>query len=238
MRLTSFIVLIALSLGSQLRAATDAVLKKQTQELVDAITAGDASAWRRYLHERATITTEDGEVYTKAKMVEGIKPLAQGVSGSIVITDFKTIDHGTVAITNYLNDEHENYHGHKLHCQYRSTDTWLKMKDGWRLIAAQLIALRTDPPSIALAANLLDAYVGRYELTPEISYEIRKRADGQLEGQRTGRAAELLMAEAPDVLFVPGHPRYRRIFKRDEQGRITSMTERREAWDIDWKRLP
>ncbi|MEA2571162.1 MAG: hypothetical protein QOI24_3163 [Acidobacteriota bacterium] len=237
MRLTSFVVVTAFCLGSQLSAATDAILKKQTQELVDAITAGDASVWQRYLHERATITTEDGDVFSKAKMVEGIKPLADGVSGSIKIIDFKAIEHGTVAITNYVDDEYENYHEHKLHCQYRSTDTWLKTKDGWRLIAGQLIALRTDPPAIQLAPALLDAYVGRYSLTPDISYEIRKRSDGQLEGQRTGRAAEMLMAEAPDVLFVPGRPRYRRIFKRDEQGHITAMAERREAWDIDWKRL-
>ena len=237
MRLTSFFVVTALCLGSQLSAATDAILKKQTQELVDAITAGDASVWQRYLHERATITTEDGEVFSKAKMVEGIKPLADGVSGSIKVIDFKAIEHGTVAITNYVDDEYENYHEHKLHCQYRGTDTWLKTKDGWRLIAGQLIALRTDPPAIQLAPALLDAYVGRYSLTPDISYEIRKRPDGQLEGQRTGRAAEILMVEAPDVLFVAGRPRYRRIFKRDEQGNITAMAERREAWDIDWKRL-
>ena len=91
MRLTSFFVVTALCLGSQLSAATDAILKKQTQELVDAITAGDASVWQRYLHERATITTEDGEVFSKAKMVEGIKPLADGVSGTIKIIDFKSI---------------------------------------------------------------------------------------------------------------------------------------------------
>ena len=44
-------------------------------------------------------------------------------------------------------------------------------------------------------------------------------------------------AEAPDVLFVPGKPRYRKVFLRGPDGRITGFAERREAWDIVWKRL-
>ena len=48
--------------------------------------------------------------------------------------------------------------------------------------------------------------VEQIKLTPEISYEIRQGGDS-LVGQRTGRKAEGLRAEAPEVLFVPGHPR-------------------------------
>jgi hypothetical protein len=57
-----------------------------------------------------------------------------------------------------------------------------------------------------------------------------------MEGQRPGREAEKLLAEAPDVLFVPGQPRYRYVFLRDSDGRITGFAQRREAWDLVWKR--
>lgn len=80
--------------------------------------------------------------------------------------------------------------------------------DGWRLVAGQVLALRTDPPSVALPASLRDQYCGRYALTPEIAFEIRRKGDA-LVGQQAGRKAEELLAEAPDVLFVPGKPRYR-----------------------------
>jgi hypothetical protein len=42
--------------------------------------------------------------------------------------------------------------------------------------------------------------------------------------------------EATDVLFVPGRPRYRYIFLRDAAGKITGLAQRREAWDLVWKR--
>jgi hypothetical protein len=70
----------------------------------------------------------------------------------------------------------------------------------------------------------------------EISYEIRLEG-GALVGQQTGRKPEVLRAEVRDVLFVPGRPRYRKIFRRDTDGRITDFAERREAWDLVWSRV-
>lgn len=229
-----------LSLPPPARAAEEdvaALLQRQTQELIDAITTGTPAVWERYLDPQAIYTAEDGTVYSKAQMVEQTKPLPAGVSGNIKVADFKAVVHGPVAVTSYINDEDETYHGHKLHCQYRTTDTWLKTPTGWRLIAGQVLALRTDPPAVELPAKQRQEYCGRYALTPEITYEIRCTARG-LEGQQSGRAAEPLRAEAPDVLFVPGKPRYRKIFQRGPDGHITGFAERREAWDIDWKRLP
>jgi hypothetical protein len=230
---------VLLSAATATPASEDdaAVLHRQTQELMDAITHGSAAVWDRYLDAKSIYTAEDGALQTKAQMVEGTKPLPEGVSGNIKVIDFKATVHGPVAITNYVSDEHEDYHGHKLHCQYRTTDTWLKTPAGWRLIAGQVLALRTDPPAVPFTSRQVNEYVGRYALTPAITYEIRRQGGG-LEGQQIGRPAEPLKAEAPDVLFVPGKTRYRKIFKRAPDGRVTGFAERREAWDIDWKRLP
>jgi hypothetical protein len=211
------------------------VLRRQTQELLDAVTGGTPSVWSRYLHDKLSYTAEDGDVLTKAQMVEQIGPLPSGVSGKLQVTDFKVAVHDAVAIATYISDEHEDYHGHKLHCQYRSTDTWVKTRAGWRLIAGQVIALRTDPPAVPLTAAQMKQYVGRYALSADFSYEIRVK-DGRLEGQQSGRAAEPLRAEAPDVLFVPGKPRYRKVVRRAPGGQVTGFFERREAWDLDWKR--
>jgi hypothetical protein len=113
----------------------------------------------------------------------------------------------------------------------------MKTRTGSRLIAAQVLALRTDPPSAPIAASLRGEYCGRYSLTPAIAYEIRCNGE-TLEGQQTGRKPEELRAEAPDVLFVPGRPRYRYVFLRDAAGKITGFAQRREAWDLIWKRAP
>jgi len=238
-RLAGLTGAVLLSAATAMPASEDAaaVLHRQTQELMDAITHGSAAVWDRYLDAKAIYTAEDGTLQTKAQMVEGTKPLPAGVSGNIEVIDFKATVHGPVAITNYVSDEHEDYHGHKLHCQYRTTDTWLKTPAGWRLVAGQVLALRTDPPAVPFNSRQMNEYVGRYALTPAITYEIRRQGEG-LVGQQSGRPAEPLKAEAPDVLFVPGKTRYRKIFKRAPDGHVTGFAERREAWDIDWKRLP
>jgi Domain of unknown function (DUF4440) len=211
-------------------------LRRQAQELIDAITTGSAGVWEKYLDPEARYVDESGDVQTRADMIAGIKPLPDGVSGSIKVQDFDAVVHGDVAVATHVDDENEVFHGHKLHCKYRTTETWKKTKEGWRLIQAQVVALRTDPPAIPISAALREQYCGEYALTPAIHYEIRCKGE-LLEGQQTGRKPETLRAEAPDVLFVPGKPRYRYVFVRDAAGKITGFAQRREAWDLVWERV-
>ena len=212
-----------------------ALLKRQTQELVDAIGTGSAEVWDRYLDPDVRYVDETGTVSTKKEMVEQTKPLPSGVSGTIRVTEFDAAVHGDVAVTTYVDDETENFHGHELHCRYRTTDTWKKSPAGWRLIGGQVLAIREDPPAVALSPALRREYSGTYVLAPGIAYEIRGAGD-RLEGQQTGRKSEVLLAEAPDVLFVPGKPRYRYVILRDAGGAIVGFAQRREAWDLVWKR--
>ncbi|HET7452164.1 MAG TPA: DUF4440 domain-containing protein [Thermoanaerobaculia bacterium] len=237
MRLPAVLVPILLLPGLPLRAApadeVPVVLERQTQELFDAISAGDAKVWDRYLDAEVRYTDENGTVSRKKEMVDATRPLPPGVSGTIRVTDFHAVVFGDVAVATHVEDEHEDYHGHPLHCRYRTTDTWKRTPEGWRLIAAQVIALREDPPAVPLASAARAEYCGTYALAPGVDYEIRAKEDG-LEGRQTGRPWEDVRAEAPDVLFVPGKPRYRKIFRRDGSGKITGFADRREAWDLVW----
>jgi len=100
------LALLPLQGTTQASEDVTAVLRRQSQELVDAITNGSAAVWERYLDEKATYTGEDGAVMTKAEMVGQIKPLPEGVSGNLEVTDFKVTLHGPVAVATYVNDEH------------------------------------------------------------------------------------------------------------------------------------
>ena len=213
-----------------------ALLQRQSQELADALGAGSAAVWERYLDPDVRYVDETGEIQRKKELVDDVRPFPPGISGSIRILDYEAAVHGDTAFATYVNDENEDYHGARLHCQYRTTETWVKRPEGWRLIGAQVLAMRTDPPAVAISAERRREYAGKYALTPDLAYEIR--ADGEaLLGQQTGRKPEALQAEAPDVLFVPGKPRYRYVLLRDAQGRITGLAQRREAWDLVWKRV-
>ena len=97
------------------------------------------------------------------------------------------------------------------------------------------LAVLDDPPAVALPPATLAQYVGSYELTPDIRYTIR--LDGtRLLGQRTGGKEVELKAEGPDILFVPGSPRSRKVFYRDASGQVTGFGDRREGHDIRWRR--
>ena len=221
--------------GSARDEDVPAILQRQTQELLDAITSGSASVWERLLDPRVSFTNEDGELRSKRAMVADIRPLPKTITGTITLTDFKATVHGDVAVTTHVDDEHETFHGHALHCQCWTTDTWIRTAQGWRLIGSQVLALRSDPPEVELTPAQLDEFVGTYGLAPDLHYEIR-RSGAVLIGQETGRTPDTLRAETRDVLFVPGRPRYRKVFSRDGEGRAVGFAERREAWDLVWTR--
>jgi len=229
--------LLAILLLAATPVSVESQLKAQTQELADAIAPGKAAVWQRYLDDDVVVTTEDGSVQTKSEILRDFRPVPEGVSGRIDVIDFHARVHDRVAIATYVMDEHETYHGQELHCQYRTTDTWLRKPDGWRLIASQVLALLGTPPAMRISDAIASSYAGTYELAPGITYEIRR--DGQtLQGRRGENGKwETLLAEAPDVLFVPGKLRYRKIVSRDSEGKVTGFVDRREAWGLVWTKV-
>jgi hypothetical protein len=78
-------------------------------------------------------------------------------------------------------------------------------------------------------------YAGSYKLTADIATTIRCTQDG-LTGERTGRPPAQYLAEVPDVFFVAGQPRTRRVFVRDAQGKVVGFVDRREGEDVRWRK--
>jgi len=220
-------------------AATDdvtKVLQKQTQALMDAVSSGDARVWDRYLDPTVLYLNEDGVRKTKADVLRGIVPLPKGISGSIMVSAFEVRLHGDTAIATHNDLETENYFGHRINAEYRTTDTWMRTPQGWKLMASQVHAQLIDPPAIRLAPAKLDEYVGVYRLNDEITYTIRRQGEG-LSGVRSGRQPQILSIEAADVMFVAGQPRSRKIFLRLGDGRLSGFVDRREGREIPWTKV-
>ena len=213
----------------------EGVLRAQTQAMLDAVAAGDARVWDRYLDPQVIYLSEAGDVETKAQLLDELKPLPPGITGHIAISKFEVRSFGDTAVVLHVDEETENYFGQEIHAQYMNTATWRRGTGGWTLIVQQVLATQADPPAIALPAAQLDDYTGSYRLTDEIHYAIRREAD-HLVGERTGRPPQALRIEARDVAFVPGQPRSRKVFQRDAGGRITGFADRREGRDIVWTR--
>ena len=235
MRQTILISLL-LVLTVPLFADDEADLRRLTQEQLDAIAPGRVEVWRRNLHDKVTHVDETGTVRNKTQILAELTPLPKGLVGGLKVDKFQATVEGKVAVVTHEDLENLDYHGQMLVSRWRSTDTWIKTAEGWKLFAQQTLALLEDPPAIQLANEQLCEYVGTFRLTAEIVETIRC-ADGKLLVTRTGRPEVAYQAEVADVFFVAGRPRTRRIFLRDAAGAITGFVDRREGLDIRWTKV-
>ncbi len=206
-------------------------LRADDQALLDAIAPGDKAVWDRLLSRDAIYVDENGAVMKRAQFLSALKPLPAGSSGHIAIVDYQAIIHGQVALVVHKDDERENYHGIPLRADYLMTETWVKEGAGWRLALVHVYVVAKDPPAIKTEPNLLAQYEGRYRAAPDLSYVIRREGD-HLIGERQGLPSVTLAQESADVFFVPGHPRDRKIFRRDAANKIVDFVDRREGEDL------
>src|SRR5438552_17002146 len=111
-RCASLLSVFLFAIGTPAGAAENVpdILKRQTQEMVDAIETGRASVWDRYLDEGVRYVDESGTVLTKQQMVEGTKPLPEDVTGTIKVVGFDAVVHGDVAVPTYVNDAYDRLH--------------------------------------------------------------------------------------------------------------------------------
>jgi hypothetical protein len=216
-------------------ALTSDDLERITQELADALAPGTKEVWAHWTHPQFVLTDENGVRIERSRFLAEMSPLPPGASGTIKVVDFNAHRVGDTQVTTYALDESEHFHGEHLHATYRQTDTWVRTAPGWRLLASQIIALRTDPPAAELPAKLWDEYAGHYRLPDGLTLEIGW--DGQSATLRRGSGAtHALKAELADILFVPGDPRIRYLIQRGADGRVSRLIQRRESWDLLWSR--
>jgi ketosteroid isomerase-like protein len=210
------------------------VLRANDQALMDAVTAGDPKVWDATLAPDVIYLDEAGEINSRADLLKQIQPLPPGVSGKITVSDYKVTVHGDTATAFHVDNEEENFHGQQLHARYLTTATWQKTNGDWKLLLVHVYAVLHEPPAQKLSQQELDAYVGRYA-ADDLVYIISRNGD-QLVGGREGKPPLKLNVELRDVLFTPGQLRTRKIFQRDNDGKVIGFVDRREGIDVVWKK--
>ena len=217
-------------------AEVSALLRRQTQALLDAIAPGDVAVWDRLLDPLAIQVDENDVVRGKAQVLAELMPLGPGLVGNLAVGDFRMARRGDVAIVSHEDNEYLDYHGQVIRSRFRMTDTWVRTPAGWRQLGSQVLAVLQDPPSVVLSHARLCAYAGQYELTHELTGTIRCD-DSSLLFERPGKPARRFLPEVEDVFFEPGEPRTRRIFQHNPDGTVGGFVDRREARDIAWRRV-
>lgn len=204
------------------------------QQMMDAVASGGAAVWDKYLDPQVIYAEEDGSYKGKAAMLKEIQPLPKGLGGEIKVELLSYSEDGDTAVALFRQKETEHYYGQTIHASYLTNTVWKKRAGAWKQIAGQVLAERSDPPAIALPAAKLAQYAGTYRLKDSAPTYALTVKGGKLIGARNGRKPAEWKAETPDVFFIPGDPRIRKIFQRDASGKVTGFVERRESWDIVW----
>ena len=216
-----------------------ALLKRQTQAFSEAGQAGDKATLAKYLDPDVVFMNETGEIVTKADMVKANMVKAGGASPpkptdrSIEVTDWalRIQGGGQTATATFVDVLTQHFHGQTLVYRFRSTETWARRPEGWKMIASQTMNVQRDPPAVQLSAEDLNAYVGVYQADPDYKVTIARSADG-LTASTNGSPPMAIQAELRDVFFLPGIPNMRRIFQRDGGGQIAGYVSRRDGVDI------
>jgi hypothetical protein len=213
------------------------VVTRGLQDLMNATSSGNAAVWDRLLDPSCLYVEEDDSVKSKADMLKETVPLPKGISGTITVELLRFHQDGDVATAVSRDHETENYFGQILHAKYLSISTWRKKPDGWKLVAAQVLAEPIDPPAVPLPPAVLAGYAGTYRLKDSgMTYVVAAKGP-QITGGRSGKPRAILNAEVKHVFFIAGQPRIRLIFLRDDMGHVTGFVSRREARDVVWEKV-
>jgi hypothetical protein len=234
---TAALAIFAILIATPALADDRALITQQEQQMADAVASGNVAVWDKYLDPDVIYAEEDGSYKGKAEMLKEIRPLPKGLGGEIKVVPLSYHEDGDTAVALFRQVETEHYYGQTIHASYLTNTTWKKRADGWKQIEGQVLAERTDPPSVTLSAAELQKFAGTYKLKNSEPIYTLAVTDGKLTGNRVGRKASEWKAETRDVFFIPGDNRIRKIFQYDASGKVTGFIERRESWDIVWAKV-
>jgi hypothetical protein len=209
-------------------------LARRTQELFDSVAAGDQTPWKKYFADDCVYFDEKGRKMDKAALLADVAPLPAGYSGNIRLAATQSHMESGLAILSYDLDETETIFGQKMTARYHATDTWMRRKGQWQIIAGQILRYYEDPAPGKVDVSRLPKYAGTYTLAAGNTLTIS--TDGKLlYRQRGEHPAELLIPEVTDLFFRKG-VEGRILFRFTAHGTVDALIDRRNNEDVIWKK--
>jgi Domain of unknown function (DUF4440)/Domain of unknown function (DUF3471) len=237
----SFLMVILFRCAVALSAVNDATmaereLLRRTQELYDAVAAGNQAPWKQYFADDCIFSDEKGRTMDKTKLVADITPLPTGYCGAIKVDHVQSRIYENVAILSYDANETETIFGQKLTARYHITDTWMRREDNWQIIASQAHRYYEDPAPGRTDPKKFNDFAGTYELAPGQTRIVLAQGDN-LFVERNGKR-EQLFPETSEIFFRKG-VEGRILFRHDATGKIDALIDRRNNEDVTWqKKVP
>jgi YD repeat-containing protein len=187
----------------------------------------DHAAWARYVAEDCIFSDDDGNVCTKAQVMEHTKNLRPGYDRSLDPRDFVVHVYGNTAVVNFRDTVHEQFGDSDIISEQRRTETFLKQNGSWLLIAVQYGNLPVNfRKPVAVDGSAYKDYVGQYQWRPGWDVDIVSVKNAKLWTHLGGDEEEEYFPLGSETFFVKddlGNV----TFVRDAQGHVTGYTYHR-----------
>ena len=207
-------------------------LLRITQALDDALPTGDKAIWQSTLADDAVIIDEFGRITHKADTVASLRPLPAGFSGSIELRDVHVQQYGDTAILQAEEYEKETVYGQHFVVRYIALFTYVKQAGAWKLAGSEDVTLPTAPPKLAVADLTLSDYPGTYRYAPGRAWTVSENHGVLSYVTKPGGPENVLEPVAKDVFMGSDDERNLLVFRRDAQGRVNALIERRKFNDL------
>jgi len=198
------------------------------RERLKAFALADKAAFERLVTDDLTMTHGYGEVFNKAQEMAVMRASTpERPLPALSIEDPKVKIYGDVAVmTGSLVETNRDG---RRELVLRFTNTYIRQKQQWRLLAGQLTVLSRERASTKVDPKIYDAYVGQYQNPGGPVLTVTREGDRlmvEVGGQKLELFAESenqFFVKAADVLLV---------FVKDEQGHVVRLINRRPNGNI------
>ena len=199
----------------------ETVLRRLEDEWLSCYVSGDKSKYNRIVAEDYVGTDESGIVRSKPNDA-ALLPAAP-VTGAIAANENVTVSlYGNFAIVRGLIVTKAVLDGKEVtNFRTRFTDTWIKRKKNWSVIARHYSRVPIDRVAIELDESVLGDYKGNYEIGAGAVVDVSTQGK-KLLAEFPGPTKLELMAENEVVFFSTKIPALY-VFVRDKSGRVSGM---------------
>ncbi len=207
-------------------------LKRLEDEWLNSYLRGDKQTFDRIVADDFTRTDESGKFATKAEEKELVQAPPASVKVSLTNEDVQVRVYGDTAIvTGRIVSKVQG----GLNFQSRFTDTFVKRNGRWQVVARHYSRIPAERTVINLDSKIYDAYIGQYELAPNVVISVTKEGE-KLMSQTTGQSKMELLPESEIEFFIKGFTA-QFVFVRDETGQVTKLIINQEGQRVTAKKL-
>jgi len=201
-------------------------------EWLNSYLRGDKQTFDRIVADDFTRTDESGKFATKAEEKELVQAPPASVNASLTNEDMQVRVYGeTAVVTGRIVSKVQD----GLNFQSRFTDTFVKRKGRWQVVARHYSRIPAERTVINLDSKIYDPYLGQYELMPNVVINVTKEGK-KLMSQTTGQTKMELLPESEIEFFIKGFSA-QFVFVRDESGRVTKLIINQEGQRVTAKKL-